>query len=449
MAFCSNCGTKIDEGVKFCSVCGIAVSGIKNESVTPVVDRQQSIIKQTQSIQIDEKYCFSCGSIIKKAAEICPKCGVNQNNRNNITAIDVYCSSCGKTIKKDALMCPFCGVQQGTNLQLKKDNKGAAVASLVLGLVGLIAWLFPLAGFPVTIVGLIMGIVGQKSTKRGMATAGVIISMVGFIATIINSAIGAYQGATFQLPGTISALSVQAAIPANFVRVEGGTFNMGSPSGINDHERPVHTVTVKSFYIGKYEVTQKEWQEIMGTNPSRFRGDNLPVENVSWFDAIEYCNKRSIKEGLTSVYSGSGDNITCNWNANGYRLPTEAEWEYAAKGGNGSPGNYTYSGSNTIDDVAWHINNSGNRTHPVGTKAPNILGINDMSGNVWEWCWDWYGSYSSDSQIDPRGAVSGDLRVLRGGSWYYYRTDSARSAYRSHSGQSGRFSEYGFRLVRP
>jgi formylglycine-generating enzyme required for sulfatase activity len=203
---------------------------------------------------------------------------------------------------------------------------------------------------------------------------------------------------------------------SNFVRVEGGTFQMGSNNGDSD-EKPIHTVTVKSFSISKYEVTQKEWQEVMGNNPSGFKGDNRPVENVSWYEAVDYCNKRSIKERLTPVYKGSGDNITCDWNANGYRLPTEAEWEFAAKGGTKEYLTTEYSGSNSVDVVAWYSGNSGNSTHPVGTKAANSLGIYDMSGNVWEWCWDWYGGYSSGSQTDPRGAVSGAIRVFRGGSW--------------------------------
>jgi len=237
-------------------------------------------------------------------------------------------------------------------------------------------------------------------------------------------------------------------VPDNFVFVEGGTFQMGNPSGGNDNERPVHTVMIKSFSIGKYEVTQKEWQEVMGNNPSNFKGENLPVENVSWYDAIEYCNKRSLKEGLTPAYRGSGDNITCDWNANGYRLPTEAEWEFAAKGGAKNYLTTDYSGSNSVDAVAWYVGNSGERTQPVGMKAANSLGIHDMSGNVWEWCWDWFGSYSSSSQTDPRGAASGDNRVLRGGGWINVAS-VARSVYRGNRNPSGGGSNNGFRLVRP
>jgi formylglycine-generating enzyme required for sulfatase activity len=238
----------------------------------------------------------------------------------------------------------------------------------------------------------------------------------------------------------------QTQLSANFVRVEGGTFQMGSTA--NGSEKPIHTVTVKSFSISKYQVTQKEWQEVMGNNPSNFKGDNRPVEQVSWYEAVDYCNKRSIKEGLTPAYRGSGDNITCDWNANGYRLPTEAEWEFAAKGGTKEYLTTEYSGSNSVDAVAWYSGNSGNSTHPVGTKAANSLGIHDMSGNVWEWCWDWYGGYSSRSQTDPRGAVSGADRVLRGGSWDYSAA-YVRSAGRVYSTPADRDYFIGFRLVRP
>jgi formylglycine-generating enzyme required for sulfatase activity len=246
--------------------------------------------------------------------------------------------------------------------------------------------------------------------------------------------------------------------PVNMVRVEGGTFTMGSNSGDSD-EKPVHTVTVKSFNLSKYPVTQKEWYEVMGTTVRQQRdmanktyslageGDNYPMYFVSWHEAIEYCNKRSINEGLTPAYSGTGNNITCNWNANGYRLPTEAEWEYAAKGGNRDPMVYEYAGSNSVDSVAWYNGNSGNSTQPEGRKAPNSLGLYDMSGNVWEWCWDWYGSYSSGAQTDPRGASSGSYRVLRGGGWFSSARD-VRSANRGSYAPSSQYTYLGFRVVR-
>ena len=186
------------------------------------------------------------------------------------------------------------------------------------------------------------------------------------------------------------------------VYVAGGTFKIGAtPEQGSDawiSESPVHEVKLSGYYIGKYEVTQDLWESVMGTNPSRFKGADLPVESVSWEEVQEFISKLNAKTGKN------------------YRLPTEAEWEYAARGGNKSRG-YKYNGSNDIGTVAWYRGNSGSKTHPVGTKAANELGIHDMSGNVWEWCSDRYGAYSEDSQTNPRGSSSGTHRVLRGGSW--------------------------------
>ena len=234
------------------------------------------------------------------------------------------------------------------------------------------------------------------------------------------------------------------------VRVPGGSFQMGNPdTSVGwDGERPVHTVTVSTFSIGKYEVTQGLYESVMGANPSEFSGDNLPVENVTWYDAVRFCNKLSEREGLRPVYTISDTTVTADWSKNGYRLPTEAQWEYAAKGGKGSPGNYTYSGSNNVDEVAWYSDNSGSTTHTVGTTKPNGLGIYDMSGNVWEWCWDWADEYSSGAQTDPEGASSGSYRVLRGGSWGN-SAQSVRSAYRGINAPTNRHSYLGFRLLRP
>jgi len=244
--------------------------------------------------------------------------------------------------------------------------------------------------------------------------------------------------------------------PSNMVRVEGGTFQMGTAKGAGD-ERPVHTVTISTFYMSKCTVTQKEWYEIMGTTIEQQRvssrglllrgsGDNYPMYYVNWNDAIEYCNKRSLKEGLKPAYRVSGNAITCDWEADGYRLPTEAEWEYAAKGGNGLFG-YEYSGSNNVDTVAWYNRNSEQSTQPVGTKAANSLGLYDMSGNVWEWCWDWEGKYPNNAQTDPRGPASGSSRIRRGGSWMDGAT-FVRSAYRGSISPSRSGSDIGFRVVR-
>jgi formylglycine-generating enzyme required for sulfatase activity len=235
----------------------------------------------------------------------------------------------------------------------------------------------------------------------------------------------------------------------NEVWVEGGSFRMGSDSGDSD-EKPVHTVSVSGFYIMSTEVTQKDYTALMGTNPSNFKGDSLPVEQVSWYDAVAYANKLSQKDGLTPAYTISGTNVAWNKGANGWRLPTEAEWEYAALGGPKAQGlaqSAVYAGSADLGSVAWYDGNSGNKTHQVATKAPNTLGLYDMSGNVWEWTNDWYGSYGSGGQTDPMGASSGEWRVLRGGSWLN-NDYHARSARRGYYFPVNRDSSHGFRLVR-
>lgn len=218
------------------------------------------------------------------------------------------------------------------------------------------------------------------------------------------------------------------------VLVEGGTFKMGSDSEEAwEDEKPVHWITLDSFYVGKYPVTQRQFLAVMGTNPSFFRGSNLPVDQVSWYDAIKYSNKLSIKEGLTPVYSINGDvepnywrrgGIIVDWAASGYRLLTEAEWEFAARGGvraqNAGTFDDRWAGTDVeaaLGDYAWYDANSTRKTNPVGKKLPNELGLYDMSGNIWEWCWDWYGSYTGSTKINPRGPKSGDKRVLRGGAW--------------------------------
>jgi len=232
----------------------------------------------------------------------------------------------------------------------------------------------------------------------------------------------------------------------DMIAVEGGIFQMGSTSG-NGNEKPVHSVTVSDFYIGKYEVTQGEYEAVMGTKPAKNYGigDNYPIYYVSWYDAVEYCNKLSDKEGLNRCYSGSGENIKCDFNANGYRLPTEAEWEYAAKGGNKSKG-YKYAGGNDLKQVAWYSDISGSKTHSSGGKQANELGVYDMSGNIWEWCWDRYRDYSSGLQNNPRGSSLGSLRVSRGGSWCY-DASYCRTALRYFS--SPGFSDFilGFRIA--
>ena len=217
----------------------------------------------------------------------------------------------------------------------------------------------------------------------------------------------------------------------DMARVEAGTFTMGATSEMQnpwDEEKPAHQVTLtNNYYLGKTEVTQALWKAVMGSNPSNFKGDNKPVECVSWDDCQTFISK---------LNAATGKN---------FRLPTEAEWEFAARGGNSSK-HYQYSGSNNINDVAWYYGNSGNTTHDVASKQPNELGIYDMSGNVWEWCNDWYGDYSSSSQTNPMGPNSGSCRANRGGSWFS-SARYCRSSLRSGGAPGLRLNDRGLRLA--
>lgn len=267
----------------------------------------------------------------------------------------------------------------------------------------------------------------------------------------------------FVLTAMVVISACSQKMPDNFVFVKGGTF-MNTGSGYYRKN-----ITIPDFYIGRYEVTQKDWTEVMGSNPSTFKGDNLPVESVSWYDCVDYCNKRSEKAGLTPYYTIHRDKndpnntnelddikwtVTIDEGANGYRLPTEMEWEYAAGGGQVSK-SYTYSGSNNVDNVAWYWKNSGdknlegawswpllvknnNKTKPVGSKEPNELGLYDMSGNVREWCWD---SHTGNGTDDPPG------RIWRGGGWMGADFCCA-SSFRAHHQANGKGPDQGFRVCR-
>ena len=215
------------------------------------------------------------------------------------------------------------------------------------------------------------------------------------------------------------------------VKVEGGALLMGATKEQEnyawDKEEPAHQVTLSDYYIGETQVTQALWKSVMGNNPSNWEGDNLPVEQVSWEDAQEFIKKLNGVTGRT------------------FRLPTEAEWEYAARGGKRS-NRYRYSGSYNIDEVAWYDGNSEHKTHLVKEKKANELGLYDMSGNVWEWCNDWYGEYSSDAQTNPQGPKKGSDRVLRGGSCYSF-ANHCRVSYRGCRTPMNLSYFVGFRLV--
>ena len=215
-----------------------------------------------------------------------------------------------------------------------------------------------------------------------------------------------------------------------FVQIQPGEFTVGCSSGDTEctaSESPIHRVRItQSFQIGKYEVTQQQWQAVMGSNPSGFKGATLPVETVSWDDV----------QGFLQRLNARNDGYR-------YRLPTEAEWEYAARAGTTDK----YAGASALGDVAWYGDNSGRKTHPVGQKRPNAWGLYDMLGNVWEWCQDWYGDYSSSSVENPAGPSSGPGRVLRGGS-LYQSASTTRVSIRDGIVPGGRGDGLGFRCVR-
>jgi len=257
------------------------------------------------------------------------------------------------------------------------------------------------------------------------------------------------------------------------VWIPAGTFDMGSENLLDSGASPQHTVTLtRGFWMSRYLITQEQYYSVVGGKipPAWFytHGIRLPASQVTWYEAIVFCNKLSIKEGFSPVYyipdnpnpeewekiptnsNESWNNMQMREGANGYRLPTEAEWEYACRAG--SEDAYSFGNDHTVDsydllgDYAWHFDNSGGQTHQVGLKRPNAFGLYDMHGNVWEWCWDWYDDYKGD-EPDPLGPLTGDSRVLRGGSWAN-TVRHLRSAIRGYDDPGIRFGNFGFRVVR-
>jgi formylglycine-generating enzyme required for sulfatase activity len=238
-------------------------------------------------------------------------------------------------------------------------------------------------------------------------------------------------------------------VPVDLIFVEGGSFAMGcSDPSIkgDDDELDLRDVTVYGFYISTTEITQGLWEDIVGFNVSTVKEPSLPVNNISWFDAIKFCNNLSLKQKLSPCYTIRGQKVSCNFKANGYRLPTEAEWEFAARGGNLSKGTL-FSGSNDPFAVGWYKENSNGKMKPGKQKSPNELGIFDMSGNLWEWCWDYYGGYAGEEIFDPKGPEKGNDRVLRGGSWYY-ESNVARNSNRFYTSPNSRSATFGLRIVK-
>ena len=332
------------------------------------------------------------------------------------------CPHCGKEHSDSARFC------ENTGKQLLKACPWEDCADYGKAILPMRANFCPRCGRP------LQGNTESKSKRRLwirrtmvlVGIAGVVLGIVAYLNYRQNSPI-VYKG---EIPQSTIETIVVNGVEFNMVKIEGGTFHMGATSeqGGYDEEKPVHSVTISDYYIGETEVTQELWEAVMGSNPSYFTGNNQrPVEYVSWYDCQEFIKKLNQLTGKK------------------FRLPTEAEWEYAARGGKYSRG-YKYSGRNDVDEVAWYESNSGETTHPVATKEANELGLYDMNGNVWEWCKDWYGYYQSNSQTNPTGPSEGRSRVLRGGGWF--NSDwNVRVSSRGGSTPDYRYDEDGLRLA--
>ena len=298
--------------------------------------------------------CSACGSMISDKAERCPKCGAPRMEQLRNLA--------PPSPQSQRLMQPQPPLYPQENYAESRSSNVLYViigvlAAAVLGIGGFLAWKS----------GLFENSDNKAVSEQKIKTLDPVIQ------NLIN----------------------------NMVAVEGGTFTMGATpeQGVADNdERPTHQVTLSSFSIGRYEVTQEVWRAVMGSNPASFNGEKCPVEFVSWNDCQSFIAKLN---AMTDMQ---------------FRMPTEAEWEFAARGGNITRG-YQFAGSNILNSVGWHSGNSGSRTKEVGQKSPNELGLYDMTGNLWEWCSDWYGSYSGNPQTDPTGPENGTSHVLRGGGW--------------------------------
>lgn len=304
----------------------------------------------------------------------------------------------------------------------------------------------------------------MKRLSAIILSALLVFSLVGCGKTSPEAPSGADAVGT---PADDAKTGVSAPIPEDFVRIEGGTFQMGSPEEEpwRSADETLHDVTVSAFYMSRYELTQKAYAAVTGNHPSHFSGDDLPVENVSWLDAIAYCNARSEAEGLTPAYTVSAQEVTWDCRADGYRLPTEAEWEYACRAGTTTPfyiaespsadqtnyyGHYPYGIEDNYfsqDNLTVKPGEYRQTTLPVGSFEPNPNGLYDMYGNVSEWVWDYYGTYPTAPAADPTGPESGTLRVYRGGGWNDF-AKNMRSAYRAAMEQDRGSFNLGIRLVR-
>ncbi len=278
----------------------------------------------------------------------------------------------------------------------------------------------------------------HRSYARGLTV--LVVAMLGFHSLFLLPSTAA------EAPADSLPREVTNSTGIEMIRIAPGTFKMGSPpseQGRDDYEQQ-HLVTLtRGFWLGKTEVTQRQWKAVMGNNPSKLGGDDYPVEMVTWYDCVNFCNALSELEGLTPAYETTGDNVTWNQSADGYRLPTEAEWEYACRAGTTGP----FAGD--LDEMAIYARNSGRKTFTVGTRKANAWGFHDMYGNVLEWCWDWFAwDYGEKWVMDPTGPDEGLHRIERGGSWHL-NPRGCRSASRGTDIPAAWGNSLGFRLARP
>ncbi len=309
----------------------------------------------------------------------------------------IKCPECGNLISDKALKCPKCGcpVGRGKIFPLNDNHKYGDVNGYSEQPDSR-KWLYAVIGGLATAL---VAVVLVLLLRKGDTDETVLVAELPVHEVPLS------ESPSQEITPKVSTTNVNAVVQgiiASMVEVIGSSFLMGATSeqmdGANDDELPTHYVNLPSFYMGSHEVTQEEWKTVMGKNPSRFKGAKRPVDNVSWHDCQAFISK------LNSL------------SRKRFRLPTEAEWEFAARGGDRSRG-YIYSGSNNVSRVAWCAATSGSRTHDVEAKSPNELGIYDMTGNLWEWCADWYGYYDSEMQNNPAGPNSGSTKAIRGGGW--------------------------------
>lgn len=414
--FCKNCGNKLDDDALFCMNCGVKITDDTSSKYCAHCGN---------ALDADALFCMNCGNRIKEEQPQTEDSGVRDSQIKTTENTDSVEGNAEENLRDEK---PVIDVQTDDNSQKKAELKRASENDVPHGSNST-----------------------QETKKKGNTGYRLLVAVI-FITLAIFGGISIYKN--YKAEKIKQALQ-QELMEIPMVRVEGGTYTMGD--GFHS-DIPKKTVSVSSFYIATTELTQKQWKIIMGDeyNPSFFKGDNYPVDSVNWVQAIMFCNWLSEYYGRTPCYTINGDfdigkglenqeltatSIYCNFSANGYRLPTEAEWEYAAREGNLNS-KYRCSGSDKVNDVCWYFDNSKKTTHPVASKAPNALGIYDMSGNVGEWCWDGHIFKGNNSLLKRvRGGSYDDYLIWSSSFYVDCRNGEGAEPYHEYNGR-------GFRLVR-